>query len=159
MIMEDVTITPTDREKEEALALLPQIEVISKRSAKLKGSITIAAGDVKVVVPRGAVQLLTGAIKAIAEGKTIQLTEIDNEVSTQEAAAILNVSRPYVVKLFDSGEIKGRMVGNQRRMLRADVEAYHQKTRAARRDAKVEMTRLTQEIENFIEEKKRPEKR
>jgi excisionase family DNA binding protein len=83
------------------------------------------------------------------------LTELDNEVSTQEAASILNVSRPYVVKLFDNGEIKGRLVGNQRRMLRADVEAYHQKTKSARREGMVEMARLSQEIESIIEEKEK----
>lgn len=50
----------------------------------------------------------------------------DNEISTEEAAAILHVSRPFVVKLIDSGELPARKVGRYRRLSRRDVEHYRE---------------------------------
>jgi excisionase family DNA binding protein len=57
------------------------------------------------------------------------------ELSTQEAAAFLNVSRPFVVKQIDEGHLRCRKVGRHRRILFDDLMAYqqalHEETEAA----------------------------
>ncbi len=58
-----------------------------------------------VIIPLKALQLLNAIISNMAQGKSIALMPTDAEVSTQQAAEILNVSRPHVIKLLEKGEI------------------------------------------------------
>jgi excisionase family DNA binding protein len=57
----------------------------------------------------------------------------EDEISPQEAASILGVSRPFASKLFDEGEIPCRRVGTHRRALRRDVVAYREREKEARK--------------------------
>jgi excisionase family DNA binding protein len=83
-------------------------------------------------IPVGLARLLIEAITRMAEGKSIAVVPLDDEISPQEAAEILSVSRPFATMLFDKGAIPSRMVGTHRRALTSDVLAYKQRERAAR---------------------------
>ena len=66
----------------------------------------------------------------LTEGKAMM--PMEDEVSPQDAAEILNVSHSYAAKLFDEGAIPSRRVGTHRRALTADVLAYKQRAKETR---------------------------
>lgn len=68
----------------------------------------------------------------IAEGKAIQLITVEENLSTQEAADMLNVSRPFFVKLLEQGKIPFEKVGTHRRVKLKDVQSYQKKQQATR---------------------------
>jgi excisionase family DNA binding protein len=80
----------------------------------------------EIAIPVSAGRMLISILEELAEGHAVTLTSREKEVSTREAAALLGVSRPHVVKLVDAGLIPHRMAGTHRRILLHDVLAYKQ---------------------------------
>lgn len=77
--------------------------------------------------------ILKQVVQALSHGQSISILTRDQEISTQQAAEILGLSRPTVVKLIDSGELSAHVPGAVRRKLRlADVLAYREELRARR---------------------------
>ena len=89
--------------------------------------------DEVVIIPLKALQLLNSIISNMAQGKSIALMPTDAEVSTQQAAEILNVSRPHVIKLLEKGEIPHKKVGSHRRILLQDILNYESTFKSDRR--------------------------
>jgi excisionase family DNA binding protein len=109
--------------------------------------VQIAAGqkaetfDLPPVVTR----LLMSILDETAAGRAVTLVPLEPEITTQQAADLLNVSRPYVVGLIDKGTLPARMVGNHRRLPLQDV-AYKADSRARRRQTLRELAAYDQEI-------------
>ena len=93
----------------------------------------IVGSDEIVTIPLKALKLLTSIIGNMAQGKSIALMATDAEITTQQAAEILNVSRPHVIKLLEKGEIPFKKVGSHRRILLQDILEYESKFRTQRR--------------------------
>ncbi len=74
----------------------------------------------------------TIGVMKMERNEVVALMPVEDEVSPNEAAEILKVSRPYAAKLFDDGAIPSRRVGTHRRALTADVLAYKQREKEAR---------------------------
>ncbi|MEU6129609.1 helix-turn-helix domain-containing protein [Saccharopolyspora sp. NPDC047091] len=99
-----------------------------------------------LIVPRGAVELLARVLAHMAAGTGVSVVPSHAELTTQQAAEMLNVSRPFLVGLLEAGEIDYRKVGTHRRVRAESVLAYLREDDKRRREAADELTRLTQEM-------------
>lgn len=79
--------------------------------------------------------LLEDLLQQLAAGKAVQVLTLDKEITTQQAADLLNVSRPYLVKLVEAGQLPHRKVGPRRRLYLEDVLAYKAGLDAQRQSA------------------------
>lgn len=85
-----------------------------------------------VYIPKKAFALLLEVLSNMAEGKSMTLIPSDADISTQQAADILNVSRPHIVKLLETGAIPFKKVGAHRRIELKDLIKYEKKIKAAK---------------------------
>lgn len=97
-------------------------------------------------LPPKALRVFAQILGVMAKGQPIALIPQNLELSTQEAAAFLNVSRPFVVKELEAGHIPFRKVGRHRRILYTDVMAYAEKTQRQSDAALQELADQAQEL-------------
>lgn len=98
------------------------------------------AGDAVSIGPeQGAISLPAGVFRALVrlvaetgKGNAVAVVPMDAEFTTQQAADLLNMSRPHLVKLLARGELPYRMVGTHRKLPVRDVLAYRASRAAAR---------------------------
>ena len=91
-------------------------------------------------IPADVLGLLARVLARSAAGDAVAVSTVKAELTTQQAADLLNVSRPYVVKLLDQRRIPFRRVGNRRRLLLSDVVAFQHADEAERRAIAAELT-------------------
>jgi excisionase family DNA binding protein len=99
-----------------------------------------------LILPGHALNLLLEILTEMSKGNAITVMPIHAELSTQETAELLNVSRPYLVELLEQGKIPFRKVGTHRRVLAKDVFIYKQRIDAERLQALEELTAQAQEL-------------
>jgi excisionase family DNA binding protein len=103
-------------------------------------------GAETVVVPASALRLFMHLLTEMSQGNAVTLIPTHAELCTQQAADLLNVSRPYLIKLLDEGKIPFRTVGKYRRVRFDELMAYKRKDDEAR--AKV-VDQLTAEAQGL----------
>jgi excisionase family DNA binding protein len=96
-------------------------------------------------IPASALRRLFAALSEMACGNGVSLLPLHAELTTQQGADLLNVSRPYLVGLLEKSDMPFRLVGNQRRVRLRDVVAYKTRMDANRRTALDEPAQLGQE--------------
>ena len=84
-------------------------------------------------------EFLMEVLRIIGAGDAVTLMPVHQRLTTQQAADVLNVSRPYLIKLLEQNEMEFERVGRHRRVLARDVFAYKQKMAAERESALSEM--------------------
>lgn len=103
-------------------------------------------GDDTIVVPREAAELLARVLAHMAAGEGVTVIPSHAELTTQQAADILNVSRPYLIKLLECGAIEYRLVGKHRRIPLESLMDHKREDDRKRRKAADELSSLTQEM-------------
>ena len=99
-----------------------------------------------VTVPASAVRLFLQLLAEMSQGNSVTLIPTQAELTTQQAADLLNVSRPYVAKLLDDGKIPSRRVGKYRRVRFDDLMAFKRKDDEAREKVLDQLTSEAQDL-------------
>ena len=97
--------------------------------AELNANLAVARtqSDDHVVLPKQTAVWVRDLLEEMAEGRLVRPPEPDEEMTTQQVANLLGVSRPFVVKLIDEGRLPGHKVGTHRRVYTRDAHAYKQR--------------------------------
>ena len=105
--------------------------------------------EAELIIPVPVVRLFLGVIQEMGKGNGVTITPIQKELTTQQAADLLMVSRPYLIEeLLEKGEIPYRKVGNRRRIRVEDLLRYRQAEEA-------EMARREKVMQELIAETER----
>ena len=110
-------------------------------------SVTGADGQEAVKLPEPVGALLQEILEDMAAGSEVAVLRRDAELTTQQAADFLNVSRPFLVELLEQGDLPFRKVGTHRRVRVDDVLRYKHEVDAARRRALDELAADAQELD------------
>ena len=145
MSVQNVVSLPTQMEVEEAKVFsrtLSKFASTDRAQLSIKG----ANGEADdIILPGHVLQILLDVLSEMSKGNAISLIPHHQEISTQEAAKLLNVSRPFLVGLLENGEIPFRKVGAHRRVKLTDVLEYKDQSDAKRLQALNYLTALSQE--------------
>jgi len=100
-----------------------------------------------LILPRQALALLRDILVEMAQGNAVTIVPTHAELTTQEAANILNVSRPHLVKLLESGEISFTKAGTHRRVRYQELMSYKETRMKESIDALAELSAQAQELD------------
>ena len=131
------TVLPPEESLDGLCALLSSFEA---RSTTLTGP----DGE-RLVLPAVVFEVLRGVVSAMAEGQAVTIVPVHQRLTTQEAADLLSISRPTLVKLLESGEIPFERPGRHRRLRLVDVLAYRDRRSTQRRRALDRMVEIADE--------------
>ncbi len=139
------TITPTESDVRLARASSQRLRLYVQKNQPLR--ITAGEGlDGTVEIPAAAAALLLRVLNQLAQGHAVTVLPSDTELTTQKAADILGVSRPFVVKEIKENRLPARNVGTRRRITLGDVLAYKKRSDANRQRALDDLAKLDQEL-------------
>ena len=137
---------PTESDRTFAKESRKIIKDCLSESGSCRVKILIDGVERETQIPMMAMRLLAEALRQIAMGKGVVVLPLDAEISTQQAADILNVSRPYLVGLLEDNEIPFRRVGARRRVRLLDVLNYKRRNDEERMKVLDELAAQAQEL-------------
>ena len=118
--------TPDAEEANLARASASELtRLLSKKPEGDRAHVKLDGAD--LVLPRHALVLLRDVLTEMARGNAVTIMPQHAELTTQQAADVLNVSRPYLIKLLEGGELPFTKVGTHRRIRFQDIMAYKRK--------------------------------
>ncbi|MGC2657012.1 MAG: helix-turn-helix domain-containing protein [Bryobacteraceae bacterium] len=128
--------------REASRLLAPRI----RSKMPLRFRVVDAAKEETLEIPAPAVQMLIRILEEMGCGNAVTLIPVHAELTIQEAADMLNVSRPYLMQLLDEGKIEYRKVGTHRRVRFDALMAYKHQADADRHAALAELAAYDQEM-------------
>ena len=140
----DEIFVPSDKDAEKAKACVRTLA----RGFAVDSRVTLQREDdgEAIEIPDAVFNVLIKVLSVMSEGKPFTLIPMDEELTTQQAADILNVSRPFLHKILDLGDISHRKVGRNRRVKFSDVLAYKKQQERRSKDALQELADEAQEL-------------
>ena len=110
-----------------------------------QSSVSVRVGDQTVVLPDDASRAVRTLLRDLATGVPVHVIPAEAELTTQQAADLLGLSRTFVVRLVDRGSLPAHLAGTHRRLLASDVLAYRER-RASKLAALGELTEADEEL-------------
>ena len=101
----------------------------------------------EITLPTSVLRIFKEMLDQMGQGNAVTLVPVHTELTTQQAADFLNVSRPYLVKLLEQGKLPFRKVGAHRRIRLKDVSEYKRSQNYRRRQALDELVQQAQELD------------
>ena len=109
-------------------------------------SVRVGASNDEIELPENAVRLLVDILSNMAEGNAVTLIPVHAELTTKQAADVIGVSRPFLIRLLEEGVIPYRKVGTHRRITFEDVQAYRKRVTKERENA---LNQLVEEAQHL----------
>jgi excisionase family DNA binding protein len=123
-----------------------KIEAVAEIAEHAGGLRLVAPDGSEVELPESLRTVLTQAAHQLLRGSRVSLVALHTLLTTQQAAELLNVSRPYLIRLLERGDLPFEYVGTHRRLRIEDVLRYRQERSRRRREA---LRRLSQEADEL----------
>jgi excisionase family DNA binding protein len=142
--MSIVTDTPAGISRKESAQIRALRQLVQEGSIKLVG-----AKGRRAALPGAVVGLLDEILKNMQAGKTVSIVPEHQQLTTQRAANLLGVSRPFLVRLLEEGKLPFHMVGSHRRVYLKDLLAYQKRRDEERHDAINRMARMELEAGTY----------
>ncbi|MPR33547.1 excisionase family DNA-binding protein [Salmonirosea aquatica] len=139
---------PSRKDQNIARESLHRIQTATRvgKSGSLVIQIQEGSKAFEIVIPDKAVELLAAILANMAEGKATSVVTTDAELSTQQAADLLGVSRPHVIKMLEKGIIPFKKVGSHRRLLLEDLLKYQADLKKKRNEKLEFLAQQAQEL-------------
>ncbi|HEY5195555.1 MAG TPA: excisionase family DNA-binding protein [Solirubrobacteraceae bacterium] len=137
------TLAPAETEAASTAARI-LAGVLEQNSKRRDLELRVSEGA-SIVVPRAALALIVEVLEQLGDGEAVTVFAERAELSTQQAADLLNVSRPYILKLIDERRLPARKVGTHRRILLGDLVAHKRRDDADRDAVLTELAGIGQE--------------
>lgn len=111
----------------------------------------VGANGVTVEIPEPVFHLFMRVVEVLVRGDAVTVVPIGKELTTQQAANLLNVSRQYLVRLLDEGQIPFTKTGTHRRVRIEDVLEFKQRRALERRRALAQLTEMSEDAGDYYE--------
>jgi excisionase family DNA binding protein len=136
------TVMPPDE------PLAPLVSLLHDVAASTSTTLLGPAGE-RLVLPAEVFDVLRTVVDAMAEGQAVTIVPVHQRLTAQEAAELLGISRPTLVKLLERGEIPFEQPGRHRRVRLADVIAYRDRAAVERRGALERMVAVSEDADMY----------
>lgn len=141
-----LTLPPSKSDVELARSSGRRLASYVRKGQALKLHVRDADREEAIDLPAGAVKLLMAVLEDMALGRAVTVVPQDAELTTQQAADMLNVSRPFLIGLMEERRLPYRMVGTHRRVRFEDVLRYKEASDIERRKVLDELAAQAQEL-------------
>ncbi len=149
-----MSTTATGREpiaaRSEEVPTIARLDDVGGQSDRVRATFVRSDGtETTIELLESVARLLEQAVHLLARGEAVSIVPVHKELTTQEAADLLNVSRQYLVRLLERGEIPYHRVGTHRRIRFGDVMAYKRARDRRRREGLARLTALSQDLGSY----------
>jgi excisionase family DNA binding protein len=143
------TVTPTEADAHLAQESSRQLASLLTRKRKKPYRLRVESDhdQEEVAIPASAFRLLSDILTQMAQGNAVTLIPVHAELTTQQAADLLNVSRPFLIEQLEKKAIPYRKVGTHRRILFKDVMDYKRRMDENRLQALEELSAQAQQLD------------